>query len=58
MSNSTNTETVTSIWKPIPVVATIDIQDDEFVVTLIDENEATLTEDKTRHPLQCTSSEE
>ena len=36
----------------------IDVQEDEGVLILTDENEATLTEDEIRNPFKDTSSEE
>ena len=58
MRYSANTNKITSVQKPTPVVANINIQDNECVVVSTDKNEAPLTEDEILNLFQDTSSEE
>ena len=57
-NNITAANTSTSVWKPNPFVATIDIQDkDDHVVIGADVDDVTLTEEESGYFHQNTSSE-
>ena len=51
-------DAVTSTQKPTPTMATIDDQNNEEVVTVTEDNEVILTEDKIGNLFKDTSSEE
>ena len=58
-SNLTTTRVVASVWKPTPIVATVDVQDDyECVVISTHNYEVTMTEDEIGNLFQETSQED
>ena len=46
VSSPTTTKAVASVWKPNPIIATTDVQDDECAHISADDNEVTLSEEE------------
>ena len=56
-TTSNTTKTVTSIWKLTPVVANIDVQNEDEISILVNKDAVTLNKDKMDNVFQGTSLE-